>query len=147
MEQQGVHIKIQTIELLSKSMSQRPASFEDVPSEFSFDIHANTSLNPKGKLIITVVDVTIREKDNEQHFAHFKVGLGFEIGNFESVIVQKDHSIYDIPSDLDVLVKTVAISTTRGIIFSELRGTYLYNAILPVILLPQPTVQEDSVLL
>jgi hypothetical protein len=36
--------------------------------------------------------------------------------------------------DIENLLKSIAISTMRGIIFSDLRGTILHNAILPLVM-------------
>jgi hypothetical protein len=38
-----------------------------------------------------------------------------------------------LPEDLQLAVNTIALSTSRGLLFSRLRGTALHNAILPLI--------------
>ncbi|GAB2683464.1 hypothetical protein GCM10027037_00360 [Mucilaginibacter koreensis] len=42
-------------------------------------------------------------------------------------------TLESLPADLQLAVNTIAISTSRGLLFSRLRGTALHNAVLPLI--------------
>jgi len=57
------------------------------------------------------------------------------IENFEEKIKLNDERKYVIPTAFEMFMRSVSISTTRGIVYAELRGTYLHNAIMPVFLI------------
>ncbi len=50
-------------------------------------------------------------------------------------VVQKDSNglTMIIPDSLSEILNSVSISTTRGVMHSTLKGTFLNNAILPII--------------
>ena len=45
----------------------------------------------------------------------------------------KQHTLVDLPQEFITLLNSIALSTTRGVMFSQFRGTVLHNAILPII--------------
>lgn len=143
MDKPEVGIKFKAIELLKKFMLQRPDKGLD-DEVFHFDIKADLKVNPVEKALLIVVDIDVREFNKETVIASISVGYVFEVENFETAIVKKEETVYNVPTDIDFLLKTVAVSTTRGIMFSEFKGTYLYKAILPLIFFtpPNPPVQD-----
>jgi hypothetical protein len=56
----------------------------------------------------------------------------FDIFNFDGVKIESEDAI-SLPDDMLDLLNTVTIGTARGVLYSELRGTYLDHAILPVL--------------
>ena len=75
----------------------------------------------------------INEASKKYELAKFRIAFLFEIEDFENVIKLNDQNIYIVPHHFENIFKPVAISTARGIIYSEFRGTYLQGAIMPVI--------------
>lgn len=71
--------------------------------------------------------------ENNFQLAFFKTALVFEIFEFDEIFKNVGEDKYDIPVGLEILLKSAGISTTRGIIYSEVRGTYLHGAVLPLI--------------
>lgn len=142
MDEQDIKVKFKGLELLSKTLIQRP--MEDFSgTSFHFDIKADAKINSQLKLILIFIDLKIRELDKEQILGSISVGCGFEVENFEDVIVKKN-DLYDIPKGVDAFVKSISISTARGVMFSEFRGTYLSNALLPIIIVDPSLVEIDS---
>ena len=94
------------------------------------------------KAIFIKVDIKIRERDKELIIASISTGCGFEIDNFDEVILKQEDNRYFIPSEVDALLKSVSVSTARGVMFSEFRGTYLFNLILPVIIFQPPPIEQ-----
>lgn len=132
-------IKFPTIELLSKQMVERPMAHPgDLITEYNFDIVADARVNADLKIVVIKVDIKIQEKDKQINLASLTVGCAFEIENFDEIIIKQDENLYYVPPVVDTTLKSVSISTVRGIMYSEFRGTYLFNCILPVVILPIP---------
>lgn len=145
MQTPQVSIQFKTIELLSKSMLERePEVRRSPPTDFHFDIVAESIINPTINTIFVKVTVAIKEKDKAESIASISIGCGFEIGNFDEIIKKTEGNNYLIPPELDTLIKSVAVSTSRGIIYSEFRGTYLYNVVLPIIIFQPPLIDSKG---
>lgn len=112
--------------------------------EFKFDFNAKGAIDPDRKLLIVLLDISIRKGDEPKVLAKLTTAIAFEMPNMEQELPKQENGQYGIPPELDTLVKSVSISTARGILFSELRGTPLHRAILPLIQLPiaQPILQQ-----
>lgn len=80
------------------------------------------------------VNVIYEYRNNDINFTLFELKYAFDfyLDNFETVIKKKDKNI-DISSNLLNSLFTISYSTTRGIIFSETKGTYLEGLYLPII--------------
>jgi hypothetical protein len=63
----------------------------------------------------------------------FGAACSFEIENFEEIFIKTSVNAYNIPNDVMVTLISLSISTLRGIMFDQLRGTYLHNAFLPIL--------------
>ena len=140
METAPAIIRFKAIELLSKSLN-RPEKGEFLGSVFHFDIKAGSFVNESQRAIVVVVDVSVREADKEIVVAKISAGFVFEVDNFNESILKGAGDLYTIPNEADSLVKSVALSTVRGIMFSEFRGTFLAGAIMPILII-QPTSNE-----
>ena len=135
MAKPDIKIKFQTINVLSKTMNPKPPGpFND--ELFHFDINGHTIVQPEKKSLVSVVTVNIRELNKENVLASISIASEFLLENFEEILDHPKDNVYNIPIELDVLIKTMSISTARGVMFSEFKGTYLSKAILPIIFLP-----------
>ncbi|MCF2443658.1 hypothetical protein L0657_06795 [Dyadobacter sp. CY345] len=81
------------------------------------------------------VSITISyEKEN---LVIFEVSNIFNIEGLKNAVTTDDTGKHLIPIDILDKVALVSISVTRGLLFSNLRGTKLHNAILPLVELNQ----------
>lgn len=125
-------IKIHGMDL--EEFSMQPFLHNRELSLFNFEVSAQTRLIPEIKVIAIAVGVKIREeKDTQNVFATIKTVVGFEIDNFQELITQDEKGVYNVPFKVEAMARRIAISTTRGVMFSYLKGTYLNKAILPII--------------
>jgi hypothetical protein len=74
--------------------------------------------------------VAIFVEDEQSILANLSVNLVFEIEDLANYAIEKE---VKLPSDIIIAMNSISISTLRGIMFSTFKGTYLHNAILPVI--------------
>src|SRR5688572_19420503 len=101
-----------------------------------FGVTVEIKLNPEDKVIAIFVNVNLDkvENDSDKKLAEIKVVVGFEVKNFSEVILKdEEKGDYKIPYKLEAATRRIAISTTRGVLYTYLKGTYLHNAILPIV--------------
>lgn len=70
-------------------------------------------------------------QDDQTVIATLTVICTFAIPNLSQY--KNNEGVVVIPSDFILLLNTVTIGTARGMMFSEFRGTFLHEAIVPVI--------------
>lgn len=124
--------KINGIELISFSL--RPQQIKEYPKDiFEFTIQQEQKTNTEKKLIIIFTNITVKESGKEAVLTSLQVACGFEISSFETIIKKNKQGDYLIPHDLNTAISRISIATSRGILYSQLRGSYLQNSILPTI--------------
>src|SRR5688572_23439090 len=81
-----------------------------------------------------VKDIFIKLVDNfENTLAELDVIFTFKVVALKTKIKQDTKRKYLIPDLLDEWLNNIVIATSRGILYSEFRGTFVDNAILPFI--------------
>ena len=56
----------------------------------------------------------------------------FEVENMNDFMDTKTRNI-NLPEEFVITLNSITISTARGIMFNQFKGTFLHNAILPII--------------
>lgn len=100
---------------------------------YNFNVRTQSAIDEIRKLIIVAIEVTVTKVDDTHTIAHFLVALGFEVIDFENILPRDSNNLISVPIELENALKAISISTVRGIIFSELRGTVMHSAIMPII--------------
>ncbi len=131
MVQKRYSIKIHGIDIIEKSIFKTKVLEGDV---FNFEVKTQTVPDSLQHLIITFISVQVTRIHTTDIFARLLVGIGYLLENFEETIENDEEGKYMIPPDLEGTLKQISISTIRGIMFSEFRGTQLHGAVLPIIL-------------
>lgn len=131
MDSSTVSYKLMGIEILNLQIGVRPVDFND--HEFNFDITAETRVNSEKKLVFIITTVKVRELNGEKELGEIASALAFEVENFEEVITKNNDDHFIVPIPFEILMRTISISTTRGIMFSNFKGTHLHKAILPIV--------------
>lgn len=131
MDSPVINYRIVGIELVYKNMEPMPPS--GVGKQFFFDLRVEVKVNAENKLVLPFVTIKIRGGEDEIELAKIGVSCLFEIEDFEKHILLDENGLYTIPSVLETAIRPVSISTVRGVMYSEFKGTYLNNAILPVV--------------
>jgi hypothetical protein len=132
MEQPAIVYRIRTVEQLKFFIDQKPSDFTG--EEFQFDVKAQAKVNSDLHIVFIVVSIITRELGKEHVLSELVTALGFEIEDFEKhIVIDPDAGNFVIPDYLEVAIRTISISTSRGIMFGNLKGSYLHKAILPII--------------
>ena len=131
MEQsQNISFRLKNIELLQSSLSaiDYPISMDTI---FKFNINIEHLVIINENCIAVKPNIEIFTEENNFILGKLSSSLIFEIENLASYVVDEEE--VKLPADIIVAINSISISTIRGIMFSTFKGTYLHNAILPVI--------------
>jgi hypothetical protein len=132
MEKKSYQIKFVAIELISKSISDPPPNLK--PQEaFNFNFGADLRVDPEKKIAASISMSNIVLVSNNTEVANFKIICVFELPDFENVFSKVSDTKYDTPIELEIILKSASVSTLRGVIASEVKGTYLQGTVLPLI--------------
>lgn len=110
------------------------APTQNLPKQimFQFDVNLEHRWNTKDNIFIVITSISIFSNEKEHKLATFKTNTVFQVEELENY-VDTENNKTKIPTDVILDINELAISTTRGSLFSFLRGTYLHNAVLPII--------------
>lgn len=127
-----IDFQLKSIELLKGSISL-PSAPEVSLNNFNFNISLESKVDATNKFLFVIVSVEIRSEDQNHILGSLVVSCIFSIVNFDDVVrIQADGNL-DIPQPLVEILNSISISTTRGVMFSTFKGTFLHNAFLPII--------------
>jgi hypothetical protein len=108
--------------------------------KFKFNINVEIKIINDNNLIMALVSVDIVDDETTEKFGNLKVNCIFLIENFESFVNVKTKKA-EFPKQFLTTINSISISTARGLMFGEFRGTFLHNAVLPII---DPTFLEKG---
>jgi len=125
-------LQLKALEVLHSSIS--------VPQEpninignFHFNINLDTKADAAQKLLVMIVQVEVRSEDQQHVLGALVVSHIFEVANFEQVVTAEFNGNLNVPAGLTEILAIQSIATTRGVMFGIFKGTFLHNAILPLI--------------
>lgn len=127
-----VEMQFRAIELLSGSL-QLPTEPNAAVTTFNFNINIESRADAPNRLVFVIVHIEIKNDDHSLALGALSVSSIFEIVNFDEIIKIDENGKLEIPQRLIETLNTIAISTTRGVMFSTFKGTFLHGAILPII--------------
>ncbi|HEV2481613.1 MAG TPA: hypothetical protein VGS79_18210 [Puia sp.] len=107
---------------------------EGVPApNFIFSINLQTRLDAVSKTLTVIVNVDVISDDQKTVFGSISVNNIYQIINFEEAFKLNAQNQYEIPPKLGEAIGSTSLSTARGIMFFLFKGTFLNNALLPLI--------------
>lgn len=140
---QEIKFLFKDIQIASKQMFA-PSAHHVASSKYVFNIKVETKVLAEDKIVLIFVYVTISEQSSMSEASKLTMICVFELPEYENHILLQEDGSYFVPPNLDELLRTVSVSTARGILYSELRGTYLSNQIMPVVYLKDFKAEKDS---
>lgn len=100
--------------------------------DFLFNLQLEQKIDRPNKSIQVLVKVEIRANQINEQLASLTTVSLFYIDNFEEIPNTADGMLV-LPEIFSQTLTTLSISTTRGILFTFLKGTYLHYVILPIV--------------
>jgi hypothetical protein len=128
----NVEMQIKAIELLNGSLNL-PANPNTPVTNINFNISLESRADADNKLVFVIVHVEIKNDDYSIVLGALSVSCIFEIVNFQEIIIIEADGKVNIPQHLIETLNIISISTTRGVMFSTFKGTFLHSAVLPII--------------
>jgi hypothetical protein len=128
----NAEMQLRAIEILNSSLNL-PANPNVPVNIFNFSISIESRADTVNKLVFVIVHVEIKNDDLSAVFGTLSVSCIFEIVNFKDVVKIEADGKVNIPEQLTETLNSISISTTRGVMFSTFKGTFLHGAVLPVI--------------
>jgi hypothetical protein len=104
---------------------------------FNFSISLQTQLDVMPRTLTVIVNVDVISDDQKNVFGSISVNNVYQIINFEEAFKLDAQNQYEIPPKLLEAIGSTSLSTTRGIMYSLFKGTFLNNALLPLVDLPK----------
>jgi hypothetical protein len=125
-------LKLASIELLKTSINLPPGPEVSLAS-FNFNLNLETRADATNKIIFVIASVEIKSEDQSNTLGSLVVSCIYNIDNFDEVVTVEADGKLDIPQQIIEILKSISISTTRGVMFSTFKGTFLHNAFLPIV--------------
>lgn len=135
-------LQLTAIELLKGSINLPNVS--DVSfTDFIFNINLESRVDQTKMLVYIITDVEIKNADQTLILGSLTSSCIFKVLNFDDVVTITSEGLVDIPHQLMDILNSISISTTRGLMFSTFKGTFLHNAFLPIIV-PKKLTERHS---
>jgi hypothetical protein len=135
-----MQFKLKGVELLRTMITQPVVSFS--PTEFQFDISLESRIDPSQKLIFVVTTADVRSDNKPEQLAVVSAVCIFGIDNFEDIVKIRTDNQFEVNDEIMLILISISLSTLRGIMFEQFRGTFLHTAVLPIIDPKQFTMQK-----
>lgn len=130
-KENSIDFSLKGVELLSFNLTQ-PVENSHNNITFNFDIRSEIKLNNEQKLVLVIISIDLFDQEKTIKLGNISTSCIFEVPNYDLYVDLKNNGV-NFPEDFIITINSISLSTTRGIMFSQFRGTYLHNAILPVI--------------
>lgn len=128
-KKENISYSLKGIELINIELNH-PEITVPKDTSFNFEMHFEHRFNIEKKLIFVVFSANIM-MDGKLKVGKIKISYTFTISNFTELV--NDAKILEIPNEIAITLNSIAISTSRGILYSQLKGTFLHNVLLPLI--------------
>lgn len=125
------NFQIKAIELLETCINapKLPLIEETI---FQFDINLEHRILADKGIVIVICTVSIFNEVKEPLLGKLRSSCIYEVENLSQFINTETKAV-ELPEPFAVTLNSVSLSTTRGLMFSFFRGTFLHNAVLPIL--------------
>lgn len=127
--EQEITFGIKGIELLDFSITS-PTKPIELNAPFQFNINIEHRFKLETKTIFVIVSVNILAKDTDIKIGNAKINCIYNVTNLDEFV---DNGKVIFPNEFIITLNSISLSTCRGILFTLFRGTFLHNAVLPII--------------
>lgn len=128
----NIEMQLKAIELLNNAIVLPPNAKTPI-TNFNFNINIESKADATKNLVFVIVNVEIKNDDQSLTVGSISVSCVYEIFNFNDAIKLDNEGRINIPPKLVETLNIISISTTRGVMYSTFKGTFLHNAFLPII--------------
>lgn len=130
-EQLNIEFQIKSIEILNSTLNN-PRQPLPQKVEYQYDINLEHRLNLETGDIVIICTVSIFNQNKSLMLGQLIASCIFNVKDLKS-IARKVPDKIQLPTQFLITLNSISVSTMRGLLFSTFKGTFLHNAILPVI--------------
>lgn len=127
--EQNISFGIEGIELLEYSIIS-PSKEIEPNTPFRFDMNVEHRFNIDSKRIFVVVSIEIFIQDTDIKLGNSKISCIYSVLELDKFLIKDKISF---PNAFITTLNSISLSTCRGVLFTLFRGTFLHNAILPIV--------------
>jgi hypothetical protein len=126
-----ISFQIKAIEILDTCINspKQPLGAETV---FQFDINLEQAINIDKAIVVVICFVSIFNEEKIELFGKLRSSCVYTVENL-SQYVNSETKAVEFPEPFLVTLNSISLSTARGLMFSFFRGTFLHNAVLPIL--------------
>jgi hypothetical protein len=128
----SAQIQVKALEILHSSVNVPQEPNVNI-GNFHFNINLDTKADGAQKLLVVIVQVEVRSEDQQHLLGALVASNIYEVTNFEQVITADFSGNLNVPQGLTELLAVQSVATMRGLMFATFKGTFLHNAVLPLI--------------
>ncbi len=131
-KKQNIFFQIIGVELLGTTINHPQKQLPE-RINFHFKINLEYKINVDKKFVFVATFVTVSDKnDKETQLGTITTSCNFKISNLDEFMDKENNEVL-FPDEILFMFNSISISTTRGIMFSQFKGTFLDHAYLPII--------------
>lgn len=128
----GYEFQLLNIELLEFNLI-RPQKPLEVNQQVHFGLTIEQRIDEERELVYVACGISVfSDPEKNDCLATLTTSCNFQVKDLVQYKSEADERVV-LPQGLLVLLNSISISTSRGILFSQLRGTHLHGVTLPII--------------
>ncbi len=121
-------IAVETIEFSLNPIDDNPKSYV----KYNYNIQVKQAFDIDKNLVLVIPHIDIMHEDKETKLGSISVNCVFKFDELSNFCNSKTKAV-TLPVVVCDTFNSIAISTCRGVMASQFKGTILQNAILPLI--------------
>lgn len=127
----NISFQIRNIEILDMQVNLPDNEPKKHLKNLGFNISIQNKFNIDKELILSIPKIEIHSKIDNTLLGLIRINCVYHVKELSNLT--EDRSTPDLPDQLLLTINALSLSTTRGIMFTQLKGTFLQSVILPVI--------------
>jgi hypothetical protein len=126
-----INFQIEGIELLEYAVNSPSIKLPE-NIQYRFDVSIEHKISIELKKVFVITSFKILNDDLKLNLGQAKISCIYTFPDVESFL-NKENNKVDLPQNLIDVLNSISLSTSRGVMFTLFRGTFLHNVILPVV--------------
>lgn len=131
MDNNKATMKLLNIGLLNLTLNKPEKNLPD-DMAFNYNLNLTHQVSLENNIINVIASIDIMHQDKETKLGFIKTSCAYKIERLNEYVGEESSKI-NLPSDILTTLNAATISTTRGIMFSQFKGTFLHKAQLPLV--------------
>jgi len=130
-ENTTINFQIEGIELLEYSVNSPTIKLPE-NIQYRFDLSIEHKISTELKKVFVVTSFKILNDELKLNLGHAKISCIYAFPDVESFLSKENNKV-ELPQFLIEILNSISLSTSRGVMFTLFRGTFLHNVILPIV--------------